>query len=331
MTELTEPDGCRVAGGPRAVGHGGRRPRPAGRRRGQPAEEPSQGRRGPPLGPALHPRDRLDGRPAAPVGDAARPRRLGSHLRSPTRWRRPRSWSRGCSTRCRCTWATRCASSGPRRGPRPTSASRTRPTTSACPDGSSRSGCGAPAVVCWRQVSDGVSFEYKNTNPYRPDQAEFVHLRCSGWARRQDQGQAQAPSRRAGALPDRLLEGSSRRVPLRRVGAPRGHVPEGARPALRMKEWKSNIGPDVQIICKACNAQRGMLEATGRDAKQKLPSCRGRHPHLDAFFACDEPGRLMMLGAANQWFSNTVGLLALPREDAASAGGVGSRRSRRCR
>jgi hypothetical protein len=60
-----------------------------------------------------------------------------------------------------------------------------------------------------------------------------------------------------------------------------------------------------------------MLEATGPAAAKKLPMCRGRHPHLDAFFSCDHPGKLMMLGAANQWFSNTVGLLALPRDEAA--------------
>ncbi|QWZ09231.1 hypothetical protein KRR39_05425 [Nocardioides panacis] len=176
-------------------------------------------------------------------------------------------------------------------------------------------GCGLLA-----QVSDGASFEYRNTNPYRPDQAEFVHVRCSGWA---EGGKTKGKPRPRPAVPARYL-----------IACPNGHLdefpyvawvhrggscPKAAKPALRMREWKSNIGPDVQIICKACDAQRGMLEATGRDAKDKLPGCRGRHPHLDAFFNCDEPGRLMMLGAANQWFSNTVGLLALPREDATSS------------
>jgi len=86
-----------------------------------------------------------------------------------------------------------------------------------------------------------------------------------------------------------------------------------------MREWKSNIGPDVQIICQVCKKQRGMLEATARGADTKLPRCRGRHAHLDAFFPCKEQGRLMLLGAANQWFSNTVSALALPRENQASA------------
>ncbi|MGH4001422.1 MAG: DrmB family protein, partial [Pseudonocardiaceae bacterium] len=45
-------------------------------------------------------------------------------------------------------------------------------------------------------------------------------------------------------------------------------------------------------------------------------------PHLDAFYPCDEVGKLMMLGAANQWFSSTLGLLALPREEARTAADV---------
>lgn len=62
-----------------------------------------------------------------------------------------------------------------------------------------------------------------------------------------------------------------------------------------------------------------MLEAVGPKAAEKLPMCRGRHPHLDAFYKCGQRGRLMMLGAANQWFASTLGLLALPREEVKSA------------
>ncbi len=177
-------------------------------------------------------------------------------------------------------------------------------------------GCGLLA-----RVSDGVSFEFRNTNPFRPDQAEFVHTKCTGWS--QGGGSAGRKPRPRTAVPARYL-----------IACPRSHLDEfpylawvhkgtrcskAPRPALRMREWKSNLGPDVQIICQACKSQRGMLEATARGAEGKLPLCRGRHPHLDAFFACDQTGRLMMLGAANQWFSNTVGLLALPREEVPSA------------
>ncbi len=165
-----------------------------------------------------------------------------------------------------------------------------------------------------------MSFEYRNTNPFRPDQAEFLHLKCTGWS---DDGTAKRKPRDRTAVPARYL-----------IACQKGHLdefpyvawvhrgekcPKAARPRLRMREWKSNIGPDVQIICQACKQKRGMLEATARAADTKLPRCRGRHPHLDAFFKYQEQGRLMLLGAANQWFSNTVSALALPREDQASA------------
>ena len=86
-----------------------------------------------------------------------------------------------------------------------------------------------------------------------------------------------------------------------------------------MREWKSNLGPDVQIICLSCDARQrdaGGDGAEGRGANCR--KCRGRHAHLDAFYQCDQPGKLMMLGAANQWFASTVGLLALPREEVAT-------------
>ena len=179
-------------------------------------------------------------------------------------------------------------------------------------------GCGLLAPVSHEQ------FTYKNTNRYRPDQAEFVHERCTGWAGEAKPGAAKRKPTSQPALPARYL-----------IACVNGHVDEfpyvawvhrgrpcsegGAFPRLRMREWKSNIGPDVQIMCTSCQARRGMLEATGPLAASKLPHCRGRHPHLDAFYDCDQPGKLLMLGAANQWFSSTLGLLALPREEARSA------------
>jgi hypothetical protein len=164
-------------------------------------------------------------------------------------------------------------------------------------------------------------FEFKNVLKYRPDQAQFIHKDCKGWDPDTKKTKARA-GRDQAAVPARYM-----------IACPNGHLDEfpyvawvhrgqacaKARiPQLRMREWKSNIGPDVQIMCLSCDARRGMLEATGPDAHKKLPRCRGRHPHLDAFYNCDERGKLMMLGAANQWFASTVGLLALPREESAS-------------
>ena len=170
------------------------------------------------------------------------------------------------------------------------------------------------------QVSDGVSFDYRNTNPFRPDKAEFLHLKCVGWS--EDSTVTRKPRDRT-AVPARYLlacqKGHLDEFPYIAWVHRGGKCPKASRPRLRMREWKSNIGPDVQIICQACRERRGMLEATARGADSKLPRCRGRHPHLDAFFTCQEPGRLLLLGAANQWFSNTTSVLSLPREDQPSA------------
>ncbi len=47
-----------------------------------------------------------------------------------------------------------------------------------------------------------------------------------------------------------------------------------------------------------------------------MPNCRGRHPHLPSYASADDPCqgevRLMLLGAANQWFPATVSVLVLP-------------------
>ena len=160
-------------------------------------------------------------------------------------------------------------------------------------------------------------FVYRNVVKYRPDRAEFLHANCKGF-------EGKKKAFKAVALPARYL-----------IACINGHLDEfpydawvhrgsscssgGPFPTLRMREWKSNIGPDVQIHCLACQQSRGMLEAVGPKAAEKLPMCRGRHPHLDAFFKCGQRGRLMMLGAANQWFASTLGLLALPREEVTSA------------
>lgn len=172
-------------------------------------------------------------------------------------------------------------------------------------------GCGLLAPV-----SHG-RFTYRNVVKYRPDRAEFLHENCKGF-------EGKKKAFKAVALPARYLiacvNGHLDEFPYDAWVHRGGSCPSGDKfPTLRMREWKSNIGPDVQIHCLACQQSRGMLEAVGPKASEKLPMCRGRHPHLDAFYECDQRGRLLMLGAANQWFASTLGLLALPREEAASA------------
>jgi hypothetical protein len=176
-------------------------------------------------------------------------------------------------------------------------------------------GCGRLAPV-----SQPV-FQFLNVLKYRPDQAKFVHKGCKGWNPNTNKAKERR-GRDQVAVPARYLiacvNGHLDEFPYDAWVHRGGKCPEAKFPQLRMREWKSNIGPDVQIMCLSCEARRGMLEATGPNAPKKLPRCRGRHSHLDAFYKCDQPGKLMMLGAANQWFASTVGLLALPREEVAS-------------
>ena len=74
---------------------------------------------------ALHQRHRRDRRPPAPVGDAARARRLGADLRPPAGPRRGHRRAAPARRSCRLTSGDRSTSSASRRGRRRSSASRT--------------------------------------------------------------------------------------------------------------------------------------------------------------------------------------------------------------
>lgn len=168
-------------------------------------------------------------------------------------------------------------------------------------------------------------FTYENTNPFRPDKAAFVHQQCPGRLGRSKTSTARGGRRtpRRNAVPTRYL-----------IACSHGHLDEFpyiewvhhaagnswscsdgvTNPKLEMIEWRSNLGPEVQIRCRNCDARRGMKEATAAGAAKKLPACRGRHPHLGTFEECPVETRLMLLGAANQWFPATIGLLVMPQK-----------------
>jgi hypothetical protein len=48
-----------------------------------------------------------------------------------------------------------------------------------------------------------------------------------------------------------------------------------------------------------------MAPAFGQDAWKRLPACRGRHLHLDAFEPCGRETRTLGLGATNGWFARS--------------------------
>lgn len=164
-------------------------------------------------------------------------------------------------------------------------------------------------------VSTGNTFEFENTRKHRPDMARFVHKGCKG---RFTGGKA----RDRVAVPARYLiactNGHLDEFPyVDWVHGADGHRVECvAQPKMRMLEWRSNLGPQVSIKCVVCNTSRNIVELTRAGGEDSLPSCRGRHPHLPSYAPADKPCqgevRLMLLGAANQWFPATISVLVLP-------------------
>ncbi len=74
---------------------------------------------------------------------------------------------------------------------------------------------------------------------------------------------------------------------------------------------------DVFVKCETCDAQRPMGEAFGKEGKNSLPQCRGRHPHLRDFdeTPCPEQVKPILLGASNSWFGITLRALAIPEAE----------------
>jgi hypothetical protein len=85
-------------------------------------------------------------------------------------------------------------------------------------------------------------------------------------------------------------------------------------PELKMIDRTAGKGASAVIYCAACEQRRPMNEAQGEAAKLKLPRCRGRHPHLDAFEprGCGVDTRLILVGASNLWFPATQSIIVMP-------------------
>lgn len=158
-----------------------------------------------------------------------------------------------------------------------------------------------------------AQFDYRNTHPYRTDLACFEHAKCSGRAGDKTRG----TSRRT-AVPARYLlacvDGHLDEFPYE-LWVHHGRPCEKAEfPALRMIDRTAGKGASAMIRCESCGLRRGMNEAQGEAALTKLPRCRGRHPHLDAFEpgGCRNETKLMLVGASNLWFPATHSIIVMP-------------------
>jgi hypothetical protein len=88
-----------------------------------------------------------------------------------------------------------------------------------------------------------------------------------------------------------------------------------------MQDFGGQSGPNVTLRCLACDARpRTMMEAVGDRARETLPACRGRHPHLAMFDPeeCAENVKMLVVGASNQWFALLRSIIAVPESRSAN-------------
>src|SRR5262249_42421832 len=84
---------------------------------------------------------------------------------------------------------------------------------------------------------------------------------------------------------------------------------------LRFFETGASLQTEnLWVKCDLCGSARSLAQAFGREAKNNLPACRGRHPHLDEYDACcDEAARTVLLGATNSLLPSTSSVLPIPQ------------------
>ncbi|MFS8499940.1 MAG: DUF1998 domain-containing protein [Micromonosporaceae bacterium] len=159
---------------------------------------------------------------------------------------------------------------------------------------------------------DSGTFDFENSRPRRPQDARFFHRDC--------------PRKRTGRRP---LAVAARFM----LACPAGHLddfpydhfvhqgggcPRATHPRLRMDDRGGNLGVNVEVRCVACGERRNLRAAFGPYGAERLPRCRGRHPHLSTFEpgGCDRDVQVIVVGASNQWFPQTMSALAVPRTGA---------------
>lgn len=171
-----------------------------------------------------------------------------------------------------------------------------------------------------------AQFAYRNTHPFRTDLAGFEHEKCTGRPGRGIRGGRRAARRPA--VPARYL-----------LACVDGHLDEfpydpwvhhgqpcasAEFPALRMVDRTVGKGASAVIACASCGLRRPMNEAQGEIGREKLPDCRGRHPHLDGFDVngCRNKTKLILVGASNLWFPATQSVIVMPESTAEQAADV---------
>lgn len=171
-----------------------------------------------------------------------------------------------------------------------------------------------------------AQFAYTNTHPFRTDLACFEHAKCTGRA-----GNRTRKAGRRTAVPARYLlacvDGHLDEFPYEAWVHHWAPCPEAEFPALKMIDRTAGKGASAVIHCESCGQRRPMSEAQGEAGKAKLPRCRGRHPHLDAFEpkGCHNEARLILVGASNLWFGASQSIIVMPESQQEKTGDLATR------
>ena len=150
-------------------------------------------------------------------------------------------------------------------------------------------------------------FECKE-HRFRPERTRFVHKDCKG-------SKGDQPARMPTPFPRVFCWLAETAISTTFLGTISSTT---ARPIAKARFASIESGASLQtenlwVKCDECGASRNMAQAFGKAGKDNLPSCRGRHPHLDQFDAgCKEQARAVLLGATNSWFPITLSALAIP-------------------
>lgn len=139
---------------------------------------------------------------------------------------------------------------------------------------------------------------------YRPERTRFVHTNCEKRSN-------------SDAVPARFM-----------LACRNGHLDDfpwhwfvhqglsDCKGTLRFFESGASLQTEnLWVQCDTCGTSRSLAHAFGKEGRENLPACRGRHPHLDSYDEeCDEEPRAVLLGATNSWFPISLSVLAIPME-----------------
>ena len=157
---------------------------------------------------------------------------------------------------------------------------------------------------------DSRVFEFENSKPRKPHEARFFHAKCK----------RKKPLAVAARFVLSCTAGHLDEFPYRDFVHRGEKCTKAEHPRLRMDDRGGNLGANVEIRCVNCDEHRNIRDAMGKRGEENLPRCRGRHPHLATFDpqGCGKDPKVLVIGASNQWFAQTLSALAVPQSGASA-------------